>query len=69
MEQRYVIYIRYWFGVRARFISTSNLYEYVGKMILSSLNHIERIDFKELKTIDDEKRIREYLSHRGVEVN
>lgn len=52
MKQMYKLFVRYWYGVRVYIIETDDLYHYVGKLFLSSINHIERIDYKRLDSLE-----------------
>lgn len=66
--KKYVLYIRYWFGLRVKIIRTNNIYEYVGKFYLSSMQQIKRIDYGEIKNDKQIDSIIEYFKENGVEV-
>ena len=49
----YKLFIKYWYGLRVKIIETDDLYHYVGKLYMKGIDHIDRIDYKELNSIDD----------------
>lgn len=49
----YKLFIEYWYGKIVDIIQTNDLYHYVGELFLSSINKIERIDYKELGSVND----------------
>lgn len=53
MKKLYKILVKYWYGWVVDIIETDDLYHYVGKLYLDSLNYIERIDYKVLDSLEE----------------
>lgn len=49
----YKIFIRYWDGLVVNIIQTDDIYHEIGKIYCTTISHINRIDYKQLKSIDD----------------
>ena len=45
----YKLFIQYWFGLREKIVRTNDIYHEIGKLYCTSLNKIERIDYKEIE--------------------
>lgn len=44
----YKLFIRYWDGLKVDIIKTDDIYHYIGKLYCTSIEKIERVDYKEL---------------------
>lgn len=47
----YKLFIRYWYGIREKVVETNDIYHEIGKLYCTSLNKIERVDYKEIEKI------------------
>ena len=53
MTKTYKMFIRYWDRLVVEIKKTNDLYHYVGELYMTSIEHIDRVDYKELNSIDD----------------